>query len=767
MDIWAWVSTLHDELTEAGQTRMADMLYSISNHVHENRIEQVEALVPEALATARAMKNPWLEVFFRHWGLQNRVSNLSEGTSALPEAVSLMEFAHRDDTIACPQSICVTHDIVICYGNADGPGWVPERQQACEETLARMEPSRNCYDCISREYASTLLDAGKPEEAIAYLAAQADKMKEAGSTLSVAYQEVQVDALRQAGRLTEALAQIQYIDQSNQDDDDDGDRISRAVVRAQILAQMERDEEAWEALPRWSDIVPLSYRRWVATISLLAARREGENNWRLGRVIQKALDHMVKVGAPRRAIEVAGHQIRLAVARNASWTAERALKIAQAELPKLRADMGAAQTLEQLASLVAALRVQRPLPVPADQLLEHLQQQEERNPEQDVEWLLQASEERPDDGDLCSTCASALNACAAHSEAQTLLWKFTQAHPTDAARAFELLNLLLETNQDAEVERLATLLEPAAPAYASWCRARLASERARWAEVGTHIQALLTHEADAIPPRNLWASAAMKQQDFATAQRLYTEIVELNEKTGEESKNSHWDLMCAASAAQDWVTVRRIAKEVGVELDPVESETLPIEETWGWVRLRFEEEGEEHDYFAMRTGPVTARIHSIAPPSRKQHVKDWVVFDPRNLESPPEDEKEREDFIPVFNPLHTLEAANYKSWFIDGAHPGEEALTKLRENLEAKNWSLRTLSGSDYTVKNPQAPEGEQLPGLYFFVASPPEVSPDQAHKVLSELTAAWSHPACWLRLANEAKLEVEKHERIREQYAL
>ena len=47
--------------------------------------------------------------------MRNRLGNNGEGETALPEAVALFEFAHRDDTIACPQSVCVTQDLSACY----------------------------------------------------------------------------------------------------------------------------------------------------------------------------------------------------------------------------------------------------------------------------------------------------------------------------------------------------------------------------------------------------------------------------------------------------------------------------------------------------------------------------------------------------------------------------------------------------------------------------------------------------------------------------
>ena len=122
MDIWAWVNSLYDELMEAGQERTADLLFRIPHLVANNEIAEAEALMPEALAAARSLENPWMEIFFRHWNMNLRCGRLAEGEVLLPEAVSLLEFAHREGNRECPQSVCVTDDIASCYANVDGPG---------------------------------------------------------------------------------------------------------------------------------------------------------------------------------------------------------------------------------------------------------------------------------------------------------------------------------------------------------------------------------------------------------------------------------------------------------------------------------------------------------------------------------------------------------------------------------------------------------------------------------------------------------------------
>ncbi|MFD0528914.1 hypothetical protein ACFQ1I_21305 [Kitasatospora arboriphila] len=159
-DIWAWVRDTHEQLSEAGHHRLAAALVEIAGHAVEGRNEQLDAMYPEALASARALGLPWVEVFLRHWRMQNLLNKRHQGEAAMAEAVDLLEFAHREETASCPQSVCAVQDFTICHANIDGPGYVAERLAVLEETLARVEPARACFDCLSREYADTLEDDG-------------------------------------------------------------------------------------------------------------------------------------------------------------------------------------------------------------------------------------------------------------------------------------------------------------------------------------------------------------------------------------------------------------------------------------------------------------------------------------------------------------------------------------------------------------------------------------------------------------------------------
>jgi len=763
MDIWAWVWTLQNDLREAGQGRVADLIDSIPDDTFNSRPERVLAALPEAIAAARALKNPWLEVFFRHWGLNNRLSNLAEGEVALSEAVSLIEFAHREGHAECPQSVCVTQDIAICYGNIDGPGWAPDILAVCEETLARIDPSWPCFCCISREYAEALLDSGRPAEAVSFLARQADAMRGEGeTTLDPAFQALQARALWKSGEAEQALALLAAVDrQEEEDGGSDPERWHlRAILRATILAERGETEAAAEALPAWSDLTAGAYGGWVQAACLLAKRNPSRNVWQLGRQLHLSLAHFSRVGAHFDAVTAAVGHAELALDRGATWTARRALAIAQAHLLKLRLRDTLAPVVAALDTRLRQVPAAPALPVPVQELAEYLRAQENSDPEKDVEWLLAACAQCPDDAELAEFAAAALSACGTVDEACDHLWRFVEAHPAVDSPIYRLMSLLLERGDADQLARLGEFLAGPNPQAARWVRAQWAWKRKQWAEVVTHLSAYVQDDPDALGARRLWASAALMQGDLATALRLRKELVAAQEQPGDD----HWDLLTVASASQDWATVREMGGVLGLTL---EGESGPVEEPWGVAYVRFEEgNGAVRDLYAQRTGPATARVLVPSHAPHSQHLGDWVAFDVALVEPPPEDEAERAQFVPTFRVVHTLAPGGYgESCFVDGAAPGEAAFAALGEALAARGWHIWVSSGDDYRVTDPDTEE--PIEGLHFTVTAQKGVSMVEIDRVLRELTGGWRHPACWPRFAERAGLDTAAHMEIVKRYRL
>ncbi|MCP3040289.1 hypothetical protein K6X12_14505 [Xanthomonas euvesicatoria pv. allii] len=774
MEIWNWVEKLQDDLGEAGQPQNAQLLTRLTDHICDLQIDRAEALLPEARALGKTLANPWLEVFVGHWEMRNRVGNLCEGERALGDAVALFERAHRADAVECPQSVCVTQDLAACYANIDGPGWVEERIEVCDETLGRIDPSWSCYQCLSCEKADALLDDGRGDAALQYLEQQSQAILDHGGEIYDGVPDMRISILLALGRAQEALALVEQRERDAAREGAEWANCSqpRRLQKARALALLQRDDEAMEALLPWREIAPRYRLHWLRAVAVLVARAPERNSWDLGSRVQQMLDHYAQVGAHRILIEAAELAIGLALQRGAVWTARRHLALARAHLPKLRQDRGATLALDGWAARIAAVSVGEESPVAAAQLLEWLNAQGDdvvRNPEREAQWLLQAVTDCPDDAELVDTTASALSACAADEEAIALLWSFVQRHADrETSPTFRLMNLLLGRGDEAGVRRLAQLYRPQAPVAALWCEAQLAQRLGDWPALEQACTALLELSPGSHGARGLLARMYLDTGRFAEAAAVYRQLTELLE----EPRSAHWDHMTAASAAQDWDAVRASAQAIGMELS---STGGVVEETWGWVIIRCMDDGEVAEYYARRTGPVTARIVENAPAHRRQHVGDWVVFDAELLYPPPEDEAERERFVPTYAQVHVLQPGGYaNSWLVDGVHPGDEVIEAMRADLEMRGWKMWLHSRDDYRVVDPDHPDAfdpedatSGLPGVLFTVALPENVAPQELHRVLRCTTSRWSHPMCWLRLAEACGQDPQPHLDAVERYGL
>ncbi len=638
----------------------------------------------------------------------------------------------------------------------------------CDETLGRIDPSWACFQCLSCEKADALLDDGRGQDALDYLQVQSDAIEACGKEVFDSFPEMQIKILLGMGRAEEALLLIEKREAevaASGEYEPANCTVPRRLSKAWALAQLDRDEEALQQLVPWSELTPTYWRLWANTAAALCRRDPARNTWDLGTRFNTIIEHFAEVGSHRLLIEVAALSLELALQRGARWVAMRQLELARTHLAQLRQDRGAAALVAGLAARIDALPDVAPLPVPAAELLVWLNEQGEQNqsrdPEREAQWLLQAQAQLPDDEALAEMAASALSACGAQTEARALLWRFVRAHAQDdGPAAYTLMRWLTEQGDDAGLRQLADLYRGSVPVFAHWCEVQRARRVSDWPALEQAAQALLAASPGSHGARGTLARMYMETGRFSEAQACYAQLVELLE----EPNAAHWDHMSAASAARDWDAVRRSAAAIGMELS---SQDGVVEEPWGWVIIRSEENGEPMEYYARRSGPVTARIVENAPANRAQQVGDWVVFDAALVHPAPEEEEAREHFIPTYAQVHVLERGGFaRSWLIDGAHPGEDAWDAFVAAAEAQGWQVWSHSRPDYTVTDPDEEEGT-LPGLLFTVAQPQDHAPLALHRFLQQETTKWPHPHCWLRLAEACDQDRQPHLDVIERYGL
>lgn len=768
MDTWEWYRKYSKELREAGQGYIPQLLEDFTDSILHLQMEKADALLPEVKALNQAVKNPWLEIFIGHWELRHRLTNYSEGEKVLPDVVALFEKAHREEAADCPQSVCVTQDLSACYENIDGPGWAAERMAVCEETLSRIDPTWSCFQCLSTEYASALMDSKKNEQALEYLDKQIAAVCEVGEEDIEALLVTRVDILIALQRYDEAKKQVDEL--AKEHDYWGRDRIYYALKKLYILALMGQDDEVWESLPSWSNITSYSWEQWLKIVVVLLPRYPDRNTWRLARIIQQILEQRSQAGAHRKVVDLAKLQITLALERESIWVAKLAFNLAQRHIPKLRTLCGIDVEFLELSEKIAAKEAEllsRP-PVVAS---ENSDEEAEPDPEKDVEAYRRAFLQSPDDAELVGNLAGALNACNARDEAIGYLRQYIERHLNEEnSLCFQLLDLLIEKGDIEAIEQLADRYKAAGVEHLSlWFRSRILNQQEDWAALETLGQQLIKHdigqEWPGVYKMNAWA--AQKQSAFDRQLGYLQQLLALQTRREMDIRNTQWDIMSVASILQYWGIVRQIAAELDMTL--TEGDGF-IDENWGVIKLHYRENYESRYYYAQRIGPVTAKV--IEPTYRSdypQHVDEVVVFDAELLNTPPEDEEEQKKFIGLYNVLHTIIPTEYgESWFCDGVQPTEEQFTAFREALSELQWFYWSNSQEDYVLTDSHQNDGaEPLPAFYFVISAPLSVAKSDIDKTLSRLTADWEHPLCWWDLARAAGANEDKHRAISERYGM
>jgi tetratricopeptide (TPR) repeat protein len=759
MNVWDWVVETARELDANGHERLAGQLFQLPFDASEVRTERVDAAVPEIIAQAGALQLPWLEVFARHWRLQAR----ADGARAIPEAVDLFERAHREDTRACPQSVCTTQDLARAYGRTDGPGYAAERVAVTREILAGIDPSWACFTCLTDELSDALADGGDPAAAVAAVESAIAATEAAGEEVGPPFRRSLARRLVDAGRPAEALAILEPLGED--DIDDLQRRIAHRITLADALTLVGRFSEAREVRPAADDIERSrrQHLRWAQVTARLVDAGEVPNDATLGVTLHRFLGHLVEVGSYRCAFDLAGLHAGLALARGAGWVAVEAVAIMRQVRGQLVVDGGAGEALARAEAAVAAHDAQPidDLPVPATELLAHLEARptDEHTVEREVEWLRRAAAEAPDERGLVIRRAELLLSLDRVPVAAELLDEALSRWPDDDVVGALLGEIALRRSDEDAVDALVARLDGPQPLLSRWIRARWASSQGRLDECRDHCRVIVEQEPEARNSRRLWATCARRLGDHAEAMELWLAVAARSDEAGPDD----WEAIVDASVIGRWDVVRERAARLGMELPGGDG---PIDEPGERVVLVYEatDGGEEQQVVADRCSPATARVVSVAPEGAIQRAGDLVVFDPTPIEPPPEDPEEREGFVFTFPVVAVLEPGNCRSWVIDGVAPGLEELLALRAGLAELGVHLWIYSDEGYRLTTP---DGDDVEGIYGRVAAPATVPPVQLDQVLTALTAGWAHPLTWLDLATEAGTDTTRHKVAIEQYGL
>lgn len=743
MDIWAWVRSAKRDFRENGNPRLAELMDKLPGAVCDNEHARADAIYPEALALARQARHKWAELFVRHWNLQGRILHRHEVGEWTGEAVALLDFANQEDTRDCPQSICVTQDVVNAYGQVDGPGFAQERLDATAETLARIDPKWPCFTCISAERCDALRDAGRLEEALVFIEAQTDAMVAAGADrATTALAEDKADCLIALGRSDEALW---LMDNGLGPVMDRNDEQERAIDRGRALVRLERYDEARDCLPPYSAIIdtPSLYLDWADVVLHLVRGNKIVNDWQLDASLETMTARLIDQGVRRNAITLLFERADLALKRGVPHVARELIERGEAlfdDLNRLLDIRGEAVALR--GRLNVADPVAFELPESPDAI------EVGSDPERATPLLEAALNRWPDAGALVSMLADAYRVRRRRQAGEQLLQAWLGEND-DAQMLVQLGNTLLEAGAYARVIELATGQLESAPseqvtAQCHWLLARAyqASDPAKCRE---HLEAVATLQPEATHCHMWLAEMERDAGEWAAALERLSAICAREPEAG----SYDWDRLIVATLLEDWPAARDSARRIGYVLDDDDDE--PIELPGILCRVQYTDpNGETQIYFARRSGPVTADIIQIRdePTSR---YRDRVIFDATPLNEGPQEGEENHTWL--YPLVHVVEPGGYVIHPLDGVHPGEEAVAALRRGLEAAGCETQVFSGERYQLQHPET--GDATLGLYMMCAQPESVDAQLLDEALAELTREWSVPLTWLSVAKAAGNEV------------
>ncbi|MDB4942908.1 MAG: repeat protein [Labilithrix sp.] len=721
MNLWDWVNDAEERLAEAGHKRLAELIDRIPSEVCDDHHDRVDALVPEALALAKGVGEPWLEVFLKHWSLQSKVLHRMDGR-ALGEAVSLVELAHREETRACPQSVCAVQDLAAAYGFVDGAGYAEERKEVARETLARIDTSWSCFTCISGEYAGALLDEGDFTGALAYVERQGATLVAAGKPRAVhELSRSRLNALVGLERWQEALDFVAEYEKNGRDDEHH--QLWRRLDRARLFAELGRPDEGRAMLPPVHEILPtpLFYEPW--TLARLALIRAGAlaNDSELGATLQRFVERLEQQGVGRTTLELAHRHGELALERGAPHVARRALGAMERAAKLLHRPLGALDRIAQLRAAIDAAPGLASVELPEtedglDAALAATDVSEER-----ALLLLEAAHTRfPASSRVATMLFSCLMKNGLEGEALATLEAFHERTIDNDALLLVGHQLTLRPEHRERLVALAerhrvSAADDASRSLADWLLARSEHAQGRWRECLARLDAVLAARPSAINARIMYAEVARRLGDHAAAVAKLDEVLEL----GAEPGPADWDRMTSAAILGDWARVRHSASRIGYQLEG----EGPIDERMGTCRIQIDEDGGTIAW-ARRISPVTARIVSVAPPPRTLRYLDVVAFDATPQNAPPATEEERAEHTFIYPYVATLSKGGYRAFEIDGVHPGDR-LQAMEEAMEGLGVTLRVLGSGDYQV-------GEER-GLYAALAVPADVTDQEVCAKLEE----------------------------------
>lgn len=785
MDIWAWTYQKDEELRENGHSRLADIMRELPGHSCDDRHDRVDALYPEALALARQIKDSWCEIFIRHWHLQSQVLNRRNAKGMLHEAIDLLEFSHKEENAQCPQRVCTVQDLANCYGIQDGPGFANERIEVAEETLASINGSWPCYECVSSELLDALIDNQKIDEALARYEKIEEEVHAHNERISGDLALTHAEIYNFKGEHKKALELLKKTVNGG-----GGERFEKKkrLRLAKTYCLLKDFDSGKRKCPRYDEILISAayYEDWAEIQYYFAAAECIDVDETLVLQIDQLAFKQEESGAIRSAVTILQHLIAIALKKGYTFAAQSAQIRISKLIPQLNKDLGATDKLDSLkAAIIAAQKnVQQAFSFSTvDEFLQH----EFGSHSQFAAVLLNVFDDFPQNPLLAIEMALCYQQFHLLEEAEHCLEEARAAFPNHAELEFFYANIyaqkhgiekyLEDFSIDLEIENQTEKVDTEEASAAQ----DLLASRLRVA-----LQAFHPHTPD---KAKIYGEALLRlgessskllyvmfelYRDTNAYSQAHTMLDHLIEKHPDD-KALFWDKAVLSSLEQEWPAVHRYAEKLALNIDPQQ----PInQQNFGIIRIAFPlEDGGSFQLNARRTGPVTAKIIGVAKEEFPVYYNNVVVFDPAPLNQLDQQDEEGHAcdsegyYTQLFPVVGTIEKHAYSLFPMDGVHPGTDALDALTDKLDSLNITFSIRNSSDYEVwfEDENSEGWLSRPGVYLYLIVPEQQDLLQLHETLKIFSDQQEHPLVWPKLVEEiGNLEELKRQlEISEKYEL
>ena len=774
MEIWDWVWDAEEALREKGNHRLADIMDNISTWTCADEHNKVDQVYPEALALAKKESNRWIEVFIRHWYLQSQVLHRHNVKDMVREAVELLELSSQDDTKNCPQSVCAVQDLANTYAQKDGPSYVEERISVSQESLAKINPAWPCFECISDEYISALIDSDKLEEALSEIKTRRKQILAAERTHKTnAFCLTETEILITQKKYDEAEKIIRKAENLG-----GGESFLRykSALTAIVLAYQGRFEEAEEFVLPFKEVLKAqSHFLYWAEYMYLAAKHNSElNDDDLNYCFNTMVNRFIENGVQRDSLQLMDWQIELAFARTDLFSIERIIEKSAAIIKELRKDFGATEWLQTQRDKFEQMKTE--FENSSNDLLERVSASET---DEDSDAYLDAlgnlnltqlsfiAKHQSDDLRIQLVYTDKLEDNGFSDLALDVMQRLIDAEVYYPLLLSRYGNSLLDKNELAKFDRFFTeqlldSFDEAQKIYALWVISRryVDEDVDKAIEV---LEAIVAIDDELENTLRKLAELSAKQGNYARAVECWSKVIALDP---EENEHFHWDRMVSATLNENWESVRESCEVLEIQLD---SESGPIDENFGSIRIQTEDRsGERINLNALRTGPVSARITEMFLDEDEQFYGDEVVFEatPLNrLDSKDDDGDacDSEGYYTLLYPIYkTQKKGSCYIFDFDGIHPGEEKWNSIIEVFTQNDCDISVRTSSSYQVCDNET--DEYLDAIYCYIAAASTTNLDKLNKDLFKVVKDLEYPFVWGRLASKvgdvALLELQaKHE--------